>query len=1593
MCELCRKSSKCRDIFNPNNRMDLGSAPDFMADMTHIELLAIKRVNPLVKIVNMGQRPFKKAGNNICFEADIGPVANQLPRLPQDLELVYFRSNRGGPHLHARRNIILQALIYLKDHNTGYSDVIISDANLQAYPETMGEAVVGIRNLTPPAENDDEGGDAVGPDPGPGFEDGGDDSGDEDNEGDVIPNVDPPLMDSHHVGGLQRAGVEAVLVRDQLLNQPRGTEANPLDFPERGNIANEFDPFFWARAFPHLFAENMGVFSQSVHREKPVTFFEWTDHVLNWHDGRFKRDPHFLFFIHQCRMKLDAWREGRLYVARSLTHLTHEQLLAKLHSEDTTEGENLIRQIQRSARKVPGSKAYCQSEGYKGTSMIRFLEAMTGGKETFNFFLTLTAKEMHDTEFLQTIPAGRLHLQKIIVNNELMIPANPPPGAVYITKAEDFWQRNRLLRNYAIEHSKWFENKVNQFINLVLKPVFGVREHLVRFEFQSRGGIHAHILLCLPLGISNEERNRAFHPTSPCVDKIHAFVRQCLAQNPNCTTLDMMACPAYATLTQELRSPLSVEALGQALEVIQLQDKIVRAVYEKGGLTEAHPSNSLDDRYLNNGGHLLAAPSTACLREPYETRIAPDHYRQSLVNLVNKVGTHNCARGNCQRTNIMDGEIHTGCRYHFPRQLVGFHFAGANEDGRREVVRNNDSPTAGEIVSVKSVAGRRYKTIAWERNHMHTYSTNVDLLLGWGASMELQYCWSNESILLYLSKYISKAESVSEASKQLIYETFQKAADNGVVNFVQSIIRKTYVNRDYPLSEVAFHLANQKLFQYSRNFEFVSLLGDLPLTDNNCNDDDGENNGRWGRYRVSQKDWVPAYQSRKENVTFTAMMREWAAAPDHQKPYPKDPATLSLFDFVAGFQHDWTPRETYVIPHLLPCYSSRPSARGQYFRNFLLSMLIAYHPGAGTSEALHAKTDSQLMELGDTYFEPNAGNVPTFVSDLWFLDATDRLAREAHFEQAEGDMFPAMGTSDEEIVQDGMDNDSIGYDEDVPDIATPDNPDVDIDPVEEGFNYDADRLQYVPNWTTESPHIFRADVEPLVQDNLADVVPLDQLNHGQQQVVNYLMSKVRKLFGRDYVEGNPEPFRLEICGVAGAGKTTLMKTFFSLLTQHLRQVGSPHAAGEIIRFSAPTGCAAKCLPRPTSTLHSLLNLKLNSDNKRDVEPLSDTSLRNIQEKLKYVKIIVIDEKSMISMYRLHEIDSRLRQIFADQRPLGGRSVVLMGDFGQLVPVGGKSLVCLSNEVFKGSPQEVEGLRTYKSFEDVLSLGSVRQDNNDPLSSILKSMRVGELSPEEIELLQGRSEVRTNPALFAKATLLCARKEDYSTFNRSKVNELNSPKVVVYSHNEPEWVCRSSSEDAGNLVHSLRLCKGMRVMLTTNLNLEAGLTNGSVGTIVGIVYLSRETDRTDIPTVLVQFDGYRGDKGVLDHLGISNVYPVSAIKRTWYINKIDCHRTQLPLMPAYAISIHKSQGLTLERVVLDLGPTEHSGGLTYTALSRARRLTDIMFRGATVPEVSRLQMYHHKSRNNLVIHFKRVKEDDSLKLAASLKTVEHNNLYL
>lgn len=92
-------------------------------------------------------------------------------------------------------------------------------------------------------------------------------------------------------------------------------------------------------------------------------------------------------------------------------------------------------------------------------------------------------------------------------------------------------------------------------------------------------------------------------------------------------------------------------------------------------------------------------------------------------------------------------------------------------------------------------------------------------------------------------------------------------------------------------------------------------------------------------------------------------------------------------------------------------------------------------------------------------------------------------------------------------------------------------------------------------------------------------------------------------------------------------------------------------------------------------------------------------------------------------------------------------------------------------------------------------------------------------------------------------------------------------------------------------------------------------------------------------VLVEFDRYEGAKIV------DNLFPILPITRTWHHKHFKCSRTMLPLTLAHAVTVHKSQGLTLDKISVNLGPKEMCLGLTYVALSRVRTLNDICLLGA------------------------------------------------
>jgi ATP-dependent DNA helicase PIF1 len=173
------------------------------------------------------------------------------------------------------------------------------------------------------------------------------------------------------------------------------------------------------------------------------------------------------------------------------------------------------------------------------------------------------------------------------------------------------------------------------------------------------------------------------------------------------------------------------------------------------------------------------------------------------------------------------------------------------------------------------------------------------------------------------------------------------------------------------------------------------------------------------------------------------------------------------------------------------------------------------------------------------------------------------------------------------------------------------------------------------------------------------------------------------------------------------------------------------------------------------------------------------------------------------------------------------------------------------------------------------------------------------------------------------------------YNLKKLIELNTPVArIIGKHNCPE-AGKGSSDAAQGLSKELFVSIGSRLMLRSNLWTERGLVNGSVGTVQDIVMRPGDSITNSLPAALIiKWDKYAGP--TLD----GEVFPLTPVTRFWNDKGKSCSRTQFPITLAWAITIHKSQGMTLDKAVADIGEKEFSAGLTYVALSRMKNLAGL-----------------------------------------------------
>ena len=268
--------------------------------------------------------------------------------------------------------------------------------------------------------------------------------------------------------------------------------------------------------------------------------------------------------------------------------------------------------------------------------------------------------------------------------------------------------------------------------------------------------------------------------------------------------------------------------------------------------------------------------------------------------------------------------------------------------------------------------------------------------------------------------------------------------------------------------------------------------------------------------------------------------------------------------------------------------------------------------------------------------------------------------------------------------------------------------------------------------------------------------------------------------------------------------------------------------------------------------------------------------------------------------------------------------------------------------------------------------------------VLSRLSNGTFSKPDWEWLQSQSMCNFDEVKKADfrdtATMLCARKVDCKKQNIYRIKSLNNPIAPIQAVNNCAKAKSAEPSTAGGLFNSTLLAVGAQMILTTNVWKEAGLTNGTLCEVREIVYRPG-TSPPQLPIfVLVHVPDYKGPSFSSVE---PSIVPIAAIERNWNSQKQFCKRSMIPLQPAYALSIHKSQGMSLPKIIANLWHKEFSQGLTYVALSRCTKISNLALE--PFPTMIRfIKMFKSKA------FLSRKEEDDRLK-QVELLTIERGFL--
>lgn len=376
---------------------------------------------------------------------------------------------------------------------------------------------------------------------------------------------------------------------------------------------------------------------------------------------------------------------------------------------------------------------------------------------------------------------------------------------------------------------------------------------------------------------------------------------------------------------------------------------------------------------------------------------------------------------------------------------------------------------------------------------------------------------------------------------------------------------------------------------------------------------------------------------------------------------------------------------------------------------------------------------------------------------------------------------------------------------------------------------------------------------------------------------------------------------LFITGKAGTGKTTFVK-------------GIQEQIKKSFLVLAPTGIAAMNVGG--QTIHSFFGLPFEAIGP---ETKMEVSLEK-RKTLEHIDTIIIDEASMVRCDWVDGIDRFLRALMHTHLPFGGKQVVFVGDLFQLPPVvrrGSADDMMLCYMYGNGTPYFYKANVMKRLNLPKIEFQKVYRQEDSEFLGILDRMRLGENTEKDMDILN--RHVSSDDKVGDYSVILTARVNTADDINDQKLNEIESEEFCY----EGEISGKFKSQDVPVPI-TLRLKVGAQVIFCRN-DYPRGVVNGTIAKVVALEDDTIKVALKDGEEIEVEKMTWETKESVYDET-------TKTVK-----SEVVGSFTQYPLKLAWAITIHKSQGMTFDRMHFDLTRGTFAAGQSYVAISRMRSL--------------------------------------------------------